>query len=44
MPRLEDGDILSKAPSLGQHTKNILKSLGYTDNQIEVLIEEEVIK
>ena len=44
MPRLEDSDILSKAPSLGQHTKEILKSLGYKDCQIEVLIEEEVIK
>ena len=44
MPRLEDSDQLSKAPSLGQHTKEILKSLGYTDSQIEVLIEEEVIK
>ena len=44
MPRFEDSDILSKAPSLGQHTKEILKSLGHTDSQIEVLIEEEVIK
>ena len=44
MPRLEDNDILSKAPSLGQHSKEILKSLGYTDSQIENLIEEEVIK
>ena len=44
MPRLEDSDILSKAPSLGQHSKEILKSLGYTDSQIEVLIVEEVIK
>ena len=44
MPRLEDSDQLSKAPYLGQHTKEILKSLGYTDSQIEVLIEEEVIK
>ena len=44
MPRLEDSDILSKAPSLGQHTKEILKSLGYTDSQIENFISEEVIK
>ena len=44
MPRLEDSDILSKAPSLGQHSKEILKSLGYTDSQIEIFIEEEVIK
>jgi len=44
MPRLEYSDQLSKAPSLGQHTKEILKSLGYKDCQIEVLKEEEVIK
>ena len=44
MPRLEDSDILSKAPSLGQHSKEILKSLGYTDSQIENFISEEVIK
>ena len=44
MPRLEDDNILSKAPSLGQHSKEILKSLGYTDSQIENFIREEVIK
>ena len=44
MQRLEDNDILSKAPSLGQHSKEILKSLGYTDSQIENFISEEVIK
>ena len=44
MPRLENSDILSKAPSLGQHSKEILKSLGYTDSQIENFISEEVIK
>ena len=44
MPKLEDSDILSKAPSLGQHSKEILKSLGYTDSQIENFISERVIK
>ena len=44
MPKLEDSDILSKAPSLGQHSKEILKSLGYTDGQIENFISEQVIK
>ena len=44
MPRLQESDNFSKAPSLGQHTKEILKSLGYTDSQIQVLKEEEVIK
>ena len=44
MPKLEDSDILSKAPSLGQHSKEILKSLGYTDSQIENFISEQVIK
>ena len=44
MPKFTNDNLLSKAPSLGQHSKEILKSLGYTDSQIEVLIEEEVIK
>ena len=43
MPRFVDNDILSKAPSLGQHTKEILISLGYSNNQIEELISEGVI-
>ena len=43
MPRFVDNDILSKAPSLGQHTKEILISLGYSNNQIEELINEGVI-
>ena len=44
MPKLEDSDILSKAPSLGQHSKEILKSLGYAESQIENFISEQVIK
>ena len=44
MPRFEDNDILSKAPSLGQHTEEILISLGYSNNQIEELINEGVIR
>ena len=43
MPRFVDNDILSKAPSLGQHTKEILISLGYSNTQIEELINEGVI-
>ena len=44
MPRFVDNDILSKAPSLGQHTEEILISLGYSNNQIEKLINEGVIR
>ena len=44
MPRFVDNDILSKAPSLGQHTEEILISLGYSNNQIEELINEGVIR
>ena len=44
MARLKDCDVLSKAPSLGQHTKEILKSLGYTDSQLVDLINKEVVK
>ncbi len=44
MPRFVDNDILSKAPSLGQNTEEILISLGYSNNQIEELINEGVIR
>ncbi len=44
MPRFVDNDILSKAPTLGQHTEEILISLGYSNNQIEELINEGVIR
>ena len=44
MPRLADNDLSSKAPSLGQHTKEILKALDYTDNQIANFLNEKVIK
>ena len=44
MPRFVDDDILSKAPSLGQHTEEILISLGYSNNQIKELINEGVIR
>ena len=44
MPRFLNNDILSKAPSLGQHTEEILISLGYSNNQIEELINEGVIR
>ena len=44
MPKFTNDNLLSKAPSLGQHSKEILKTLGYTDSQIENFISEEVIK
>jgi len=44
MPKFVDNDIMSKAPSLGQHSKEILIYLGYTHNQIEELISEGVIR
>ena len=44
MPKFTNDNLLSKAPSLGQHSKEILKSLGYTDSEIENFISEEVIK
>ena len=44
MAGLRDDDELSKAPSLGQHTEEIIKSLGYTDSQLEDLINNEVVK
>ena len=44
MPKFTNDGVLSKAPSLGQHSKEILKSLGYKDCQIDNLIKDEVIK
>ena len=43
MPRLVNGDKLSIAPSLGQHTKEIIKGLGYSEEFITKLLDEEVI-
>lgn len=43
MPRLESGSKLSIAPSLGQDTEEIMKSLGYNADVIKNLINEEVI-
>ena len=44
MPKFTNNEACSKAPSLGQHSKEILKSLGYKDLQIDNLIKDEVIK
>ena len=43
MPRLENGSKLSVAPTLGQDTEEIMKSLGYNADVIKNLINEEVI-
>ena len=42
MPKFTNDDVLSKAPSLGQHSKEILKSLGYKDRQIEILLKKKL--
>lgn len=44
MPKLTNDNELSKAPTLGQHSKEILKSLGYKDRQIDNFIKDDVIK
>ena len=44
MPKFTNDDVLSKAPSLGQHSKEILKSIGYKDRQIDNFIKDDVIK
>ena len=43
MPKLVSGSKFSVAPSLGQHTKEIMKDLGYSDNILKKLIDEKVI-
>ena len=43
MPKLVSGSKLSVAPSLGQHTKEIILQLGYSEKSIAKLFDEEVI-
>ena len=43
MPKLVSGSKLSTAPSLGQHTKEIILKLGYSEKSIAKLFDEEVI-
>ena len=43
MPKLFNGSKLSIAPSLGQHTEEIMKSFDYDTDFIKKLIDEEVI-
>ena len=43
MPKLVSGSKLSIAPSLGQHTKEIILQLGYSEKSIAMLFDEEVI-
>ncbi len=43
MPKLVSGSKLSIAPSLGQHTKEIILQLGYSEKSIAKLFDEEVI-
>ena len=43
MPKLVSGSKLSIAPSLGQHTKEIIFQLGYSEKSIAKLFDEEVI-
>jgi crotonobetainyl-CoA:carnitine CoA-transferase CaiB-like acyl-CoA transferase len=46
IPRLSDtpGRLRSAAPTLGQHTRSILKSIGYDDAKVAALAAEGVIK
>ena len=43
MPKLVSGSKLSLAPALGQHTKEIILQLGYSEKSIAKLFDEEVI-
>ena len=43
MPKLVNGSKLSIAPLLGQHTKEIILQLGYSEKSIAKLFDEEVI-
>ena len=43
MPKLIEGSIFSKAPSLGQHTKEIMIKNGFSEETINQLIKDGVI-
>ena len=43
MPKFVSGSKLSIAPSLGQHTKEIILQLGYSEKSIAKLFDEQVI-
>ena len=43
MPKLEEGSIYSKAPNLGEHTKEIMLNHGYRTHEINKLIKDGVI-
>ena len=43
IPKLVSGSKLSIAPSLGQHTKEIILKLGYSEKSIAKLFDKEVI-
>ena len=43
MPKLEEGSIYSKAPTLGEHTKEIMLNYGYRTDEINKLIKDGVI-
>ena len=43
MPKLEEGSIYSKAPTLGEHTKQIMLNHGYRTHEINKLIKDGVI-
>ena len=43
MPKLVNGSYLSIAPSLGQHTRNVMLDYGYKKDDIDKLIKEGVI-
>ena len=44
MPKFEKGSSFSRAPSLGQHTKEIMLDNGYSIDKINKLINDGVIK
>ena len=43
MPKLIEGSIFSKAPSLGQHTKEVMIKNGFSEETINQLIKDGVI-
>jgi crotonobetainyl-CoA:carnitine CoA-transferase CaiB-like acyl-CoA transferase len=46
IPRLSGtpGKLRRPAPGLGQHTREVLREIGYSDGRIEALVADGVVK
>ncbi len=43
LPSFQDGTKRAHAPTLGEHTREVLREHGYSDGEIAALIEKKVV-